>query len=82
MNDKEKYYISFYNTLSPNGYNLTLGGSNCKQLDETKLLKSISMIGKNKIKFFLKEKELIEKMIICQNILDVIEFQVAKKDVE
>jgi hypothetical protein len=56
MNDKEKYYISFYNTLSPNGYNLTLGGFNCKQSDETKLLKSISMIGKNKV--FSKRKRI------------------------
>lgn len=25
-NEKEKYYIAFYNSLSPNGYNLTEGG--------------------------------------------------------
>ncbi len=57
MNDKERYYISFYNTLSPNGYNLTLGGgANCIQSEETKRLKSLSMIGKNKNKLFPKRK--------------------------
>ena len=26
LNDKEKYYIQLYNTISPNGYNKTTGG--------------------------------------------------------
>ena len=26
LNDREKYYIEFYNTRSPNGYNKTKGG--------------------------------------------------------
>jgi len=56
LNDKEKYYISFYNTLSPNGYNLTSGGSNSKQSEETQMLKSKSMIGKNVGKIFPKRK--------------------------
>ena len=28
LNEKEQYYIKYYNSLVPNGYNLTLGGSN------------------------------------------------------
>jgi group I intron endonuclease len=28
LNSKEKYYIDFYNTITPNGYNLMTGGGN------------------------------------------------------
>lgn len=28
LNEREQYYIKYYNSLVPNGYNLTLGGSN------------------------------------------------------
>lgn len=48
LNEKEKYYITFYNSLSPNGYNLTTGGNvNNKQSIESCLKKSQSLIGKN-----------------------------------
>jgi hypothetical protein len=43
----EKYYIENYNTMSPNGYNLTSGGYVTRFSEETNKLKSISMIGKN-----------------------------------
>ena len=55
MNQLETYYISFYNTLTPNGYNLTTGGSNlCRQSEETKELKRQSMVGKNIGKIYSK----------------------------
>lgn len=39
LDDYEIYFIEFYNTLSPNGYNLTTGGCGKKKLsEETKLL--------------------------------------------
>jgi hypothetical protein len=48
LNNFEKQYILEYNTLSPNGYNLTTGGSEfCRQSEKTKELKRQSMIGKN-----------------------------------
>jgi group I intron endonuclease len=47
LNYYEEHYITLYNTLSPNGYNLTSGGSMCRQSKETQLLKRKSMIGKN-----------------------------------
>ena len=50
----ESYYIENYNTLSPNGYNLTTGGSVSRQTEETSKLKSISMIGKNVGKIYPK----------------------------
>jgi len=50
----ESYYIENYNTLSPNGYNLTTGGSVSRQTEETSKLKSISMIGKNLGKIYPK----------------------------
>jgi group I intron endonuclease len=55
MNQLETHYISLYNTLTPNGYNLTNGGSEfCRQSEETKELKRKSMIGKNKGKVYQK----------------------------
>lgn len=43
-NEREVYWIDFYNSLSPNGYNLTTGGKNtklseesCKKMSESKL---------------------------------------------
>ena len=50
----EKYYIETLDTLTPNGYNLTTGGSNSRQSEITKELKRISMIGKNKGKRYPK----------------------------
>ena len=56
LNNFEEYYIKFYSTLTPNGYNLTTGGSVCRQSEETKKLKQQSMIGKNKGKIFAKRE--------------------------
>lgn len=59
LNNKEKYYIKHYDTESPNGYNLTSGGNdNNIQSFESSLLKSISMIGKNKDKILEKRVRL------------------------
>ena len=52
----EKQYIKEFNTLNPNGYNLTTGGKSCQQTEETQMLKRISMIGKNKGKIYPKRK--------------------------
>jgi len=54
LNMYEKQYILEYNTLSPNGYNLTTGGISFIQTAETQMLKRISMIGKNKGKVYPK----------------------------
>jgi group I intron endonuclease len=37
LNEKEIFYINEYDSLSPNGYNLVVGGNNSKMSDETKL---------------------------------------------
>lgn len=56
LNNMEIYYIKEYNSLSPNGYNLTTGGNkNQKQSEETKIKKSQSLIGKNKGKVHQKK---------------------------
>jgi hypothetical protein len=47
LNYYENYYINSLNTLKPNGYNLTTGGSKSRNSEETKILKRNSMIGKN-----------------------------------
>jgi group I intron endonuclease len=36
LNDYEEYYIDYYNTVSPNGYNLATGGGQSAHSDETK----------------------------------------------
>ena len=56
LNYYEEYYINIYSTLTPNGYNLTTGGSICRQSEETKKLKQQSMIGKNKGRILEKRK--------------------------
>ena len=43
----EELYITEYNTLSPNGYNLTTGGLNYKKSEETCKKISESILGKN-----------------------------------
>lgn len=46
LNDLEKYFISFYSCLSPNGYNLTTGGDSAfSRSEETKKKQSEAMMG-------------------------------------
>ena len=53
LNDKEKFYISLYNSISPNGYNLTSGGDSYTDSVATKDKKKKSHIGSFiKITFF------------------------------
>lgn len=54
LDAKENFYITTYNTMSPNGYNLISGKSNCRQSDETKALRQQSMLGKNVGKRYTK----------------------------
>lgn len=51
LNDKEIYYIDFYNTLYPNGYNKTKGGNNphtsaLKDLDTVKEIQELLKVSK------------------------------------
>lgn len=54
LNYYETHYIELLNTMSPNGYNLTLGGSCGRNSQETINLKRINMIGKNVGKIYPK----------------------------
>lgn len=52
-NEAEEFYISYWNTIAPNGYNLKYGGKNHKLSEETKIkisntLKRIGTILSNK----------------------------------
>ena len=47
LDEWEQYYIKFYNTLYPNGYNLTEGGNGCVACEETR--KKISESNKGRI---------------------------------
>ena len=46
MNSDEQYYIEFFDTLYPNGYNLTKGGDGCVASEETRKKMSESMKGR------------------------------------
>lgn len=46
LNDAEEYFIDFYNSLAPNGYNLHTGGSNSRPSEETRRKLSESHKGK------------------------------------
>lgn len=43
LNNAEEYFISFYNTLSPNGYNLITGGRSPEWSEESKNKVSITL---------------------------------------
>lgn len=45
LNNAEEYYIAWYNSLRPNGYNLRPGGKNQLAASETKLKMSKSHMG-------------------------------------
>ena len=59
MNHREERYISLYNTMSPNGYNLQPGGKNHKLSNETKA--KLSHINKDTIPPSRKGSVLTEK---------------------
>lgn len=46
LNEKEIYYISLFNSISPNGYNLSTGGGHYKMSEETKLKISLKSKGR------------------------------------
>lgn len=51
MNLKEAYYIEFFNSLAPNGYNLDSGGNNKKISEITKKKMSHAHMGKKRKPF-------------------------------
>lgn len=55
LNDREKFWIKKFDTISPNGYNLTSGGrANSIHCDETRRRISKTLLEKNKNKVFPK----------------------------
>lgn len=47
LDAKEQYWIKFYNSLSPNGYNLQTGGLHHEVSEETRRKLKLAKIGKN-----------------------------------
>lgn len=45
LNEKETYWIEYYNSLCPNGYNVSLGGLNKMHTEESKKKISMSKLG-------------------------------------
>jgi len=63
LNDKEIYWINFYNSVSPNGYNVTGGGQGKKMIKTKELGRRISEGLKNSEKWqtLLKDEEYLKK---------------------
>lgn len=63
LNDKEIYWINFYNSVSPNGYNVTGGGQGDKTIGTKELGKRISEGLKNSEKWqtLLNDDEYLKK---------------------
>lgn len=55
LNEKEIYYVKFFNTISPSGYNLRAGGENALLSEETKIKIGLSNLGR-KASFETKKK--------------------------
>jgi hypothetical protein len=56
----ENYFIEKFESMTPNGYNLTTGKTTSRQSDETKELRRQSMIGKNTGKRYPKRPRINE----------------------
>lgn len=54
LNKKESYWISHYDSIAPNGYNLQSGGKNCRCAESTKQKSSALNSGKNNPKKKIK----------------------------
>ena len=65
LNKREQYYIKKFNTIVPNGYNQTLGGSTTipQKLDQLKVKKIIEMLKEN----LLSQEEIAQKFSVSQN---------------
>ncbi len=63
LNDKEIYWIDFYNSVSPNGYNITGGGQGIKTIRTQELGRRISegLKKSEKWRTLLKNEEYIKK---------------------
>ena len=63
LNDKEIYWINFYNSVSPNGYNVTGGGQGKKMMVTNELSERISKGLKNSEKWqkILKDEKYLKK---------------------
>ena len=57
MHDAEEYFIDYYNSVYPNGYNLESGGKKKKHHAETKRKMSIAALGEKNHNFGKKASE-------------------------
>lgn len=58
LDEKEKYYIQYFNSLVPNGYNVSTGGTNAAHLNKLNEYSNV-----DEIKKLLKETKLTNKEI-------------------
>lgn len=55
LNDAEEYFITWYNCVTPNGYNINFGGRNHTQSEQVKKKLSIGMTGNKNHQFGKKQ---------------------------
>lgn len=62
LNEKEQYWIQFYNTLSPNGYNLTIGGEGTPGFSRPQSLEEREKRKESNIKYYQEHPEAVEEI--------------------
>ena len=61
LNDREQYWIKYYNCVIPNGYNITEGGSGTKGYSRPQSIKEREKRQKSNKDFYIEHPEAIEK---------------------
>ena len=79
-NKFEEYYINFYNTIVPNGYNLRSGGLNSKQHPDTIEKRRISNTGKKRTEDKIYRGE--RHHMFCKKLKLSISFTLERKNIQ
>lgn len=62
LNEREKYWIQFYNSMAPNGYNLTIGGEGTCGYNRPQSVGEKEKRKTSNIKYYQEHPEAIEKI--------------------
>lgn len=69
LNEKEKYYICYFNSLIPNGYNVSTGGEHTSHLNKLADYSNITQIKTMLQETNLTNKEIAEKFNVSDQII-------------
>lgn len=62
LNDKEQYWIQYYNSMAPNGYNLTLGGDGTKGYSRPQSIEEREKRKQSNKQFYIDHPEALEEL--------------------